>query len=93
MRISEDERRAIRTVLGLGEEWGYGNLIPHLQTGWARRLMRNGLPEESAREASGGRGYPFKMQDDLLELSEWDETGARYRASTPKIKQRRRRKG
>ncbi len=79
MKIPEAERLAIQEVLAYGEAWGYGNLISHLQTAWAARLMRSGLPEKVAREASGGVGYPFAMQADLIERGEWDERGARYR--------------
>lgn len=81
MRISAREQRAIRIVVDFGTEFGYGNLITHLQTAWARRLMECGLDERTARLATGrdGSGYPFGMQDDLIERGEWDETGARYR--------------
>src|SRR5262245_53432115 len=80
MKISEAERIAVQEVLAYGEAWGYGNLISHLQTAWARRLMGDGLPEKAAREATNMRGgYPFAMQDDLVERGEWDETGERYR--------------
>ena len=80
MKISASEQEAIRTVIALGELHGFGNLISHLQTAWAKRLMRGGISEDGARAGSGGRGYPFKMQDDLIERGEWDETGARYRS-------------
>jgi hypothetical protein len=84
MRISEAERLAIQDVLAYGETHGYGNLIAHLQTAWAARLMRSGLSETAARRATGrdGAGIPFLMQHDLIERGEWDETGKRYR--TPK---------
>lgn len=82
MKISDAERIAIHEVLAYGEAHGYGNLITHLQTAWARRLMRDGMDEATARAATArdGSGYPFAMQDDLIERGEWDETGARYRA-------------
>lgn len=93
MKISEAERFAIREVLAHGEEWGYGNLISHLQTAWARRLMRVGVSEKVARlsTARDGSGYPFQMQDDLVERGEWDETGARYRIVPKKKKKKKRR--
>lgn len=82
MRISGAERDAIRAVLDYGASHGYGNLISHLQTAWAASLMRShGMDEASARAAAGGPGYPFEMQRDLVASGEWDETGARYRAS------------
>lgn len=85
MRISDEERAAIGAVLRAGAKFGYGNLIAHLQTGWARMLMaRYGMDEGAARHASGGRGYLFAMQDDLLERGEWDEIGERYRSRKEK---------
>lgn len=77
MKISREEQVAIGVVLAYAERFGYGSLITHLETGWARRLMRDGVKEAAAR-AAAGPGMPFLMQDDLLERGEWDETGARY---------------
>ena len=83
--ISKNEQDAIRHVVALGAAVGYGNLISHLQTAWAKSLVRQwGMSEESARLASGGEGYPFAMQDDLIERGEWDETGERYGGKGPK---------
>ena len=80
MRISQEERAAIGAVLRAGAKYGCGNMIAHLQTWWARTLMADyGMAEEPARRASGGEGYPFAMQDDLLKRGEWDETGEKYR--------------
>lgn len=78
MKISEGERIAIQEVLAYGEAHGYGNLISHLATAWAAKLMCDGLPEKVAREFAGGRTMPFKMQRDLVERGEWDETGKSY---------------
>lgn len=79
MKISRSEQLAIIEVLAYGEAHGFGNLISHLQTAWAKHLMTlYGMDEKTAREASGGAGYPFQMQDDLIVRGEWDETGARY---------------
>jgi hypothetical protein len=85
MKISESERLAICAVLGYGEAHGYGNLISHLQTAWAAKLVEYGFSEKAARRATGrdGNGYPFLMQRDLIERGEWDETGARYAAKKP----------
>lgn len=86
MKISKQEQTAIQQVLAWGDAFGYGNLIIHLQTAWAKKLMRSGLSEKAARAATAleGAGYPFATQDDLVERGEWDETGARYREQTPR---------
>lgn len=81
MKISRGEQTAIIEVLAYGEAHGYGNLITHLQTAWAKHLMgAYSMDEAAARLATGrdGSGYPFQMQADLIERGEWDETGARY---------------
>jgi hypothetical protein len=80
MTISLAERQAILTVLRLGAEHGYGNLMQHMATAWAKSLMdQYGMDEATARKASFLSGYPFAMQADLVERGEWDETGERYR--------------
>jgi hypothetical protein len=80
VKISPEELDAIRLVLTLAEQWGYGNLISHLRTGWRRRMIRNGdIGPDVDLELGGGPGYPIKMQEDLLDGCEWDETGERYR--------------
>ena len=85
MTISKEEQLAIGLVLDAAATHGYGNLISHLQTAWARTLMTNyGLNEEAARAATGGAGYPFAMQADLVERGEWDETGRAYRKAAAK---------
>ena len=77
MRISKDEQQAIKTVVSLGEKFGYGNLICHLQTAWAAQLVKEyGFTEEVAMR--GESGYPIKMHEDLMNNGEWDETGKRY---------------
>lgn len=83
MKITAVEQYAIRQVLDAGAAFGYGNMITHLQTAWAKRLMESGLTEKAARAATGRdirerNGYPFAMQADLIDNGEWDETGARY---------------
>lgn len=83
MKISADEQYAIVAVLEFGRLFGYGNLISHLQTAWAASLILHGLDESTARAATGGAGYPFLMQHDLIYRGEWDETGARYRDKAP----------
>lgn len=79
MQISEQERQAIRRVVDYGAEWGYGNLMAHLASAWALRLMSQGVSKEAAIAATQGRNpYPLKLHIDILERGEWDETGARY---------------
>ena len=74
------EREAIVEFIVAGKQFGYENLIAHLQTAWARELVSAfGYDEKSARLASGGDGYPFDMQDDIINRCEYDETGERYR--------------
>ena len=61
------EAEAIKTVVELGARYGYGNLIGHLQTAWARHLVKDlGFTEQSARLAAGGNGYPFDWQERIL---------------------------
>ncbi len=79
MRISTDEQHAINETITFGERFGYGNLISHLETAWARKMMDEyDINEKSARAVSGGSGYPFAMQDDLRLRGQWDETGKSY---------------
>ena len=80
MKISAEQQEAIIATIRNGHAHGYGNLISHLQTACAAELMdRCDMDEKTARQASGGYGYPFQMQRDLIERGEWDETGERYR--------------
>ena len=82
MKISKDEQLAIKAVLEAGNLYGYGNMISHLQTAWARMLVKHHyFSEEIARKvaASDGKGYPFAMQDDIVERGFFDETGESYR--------------
>jgi len=80
MRISDAERSAIRKVLQAGNNYGYGNMIQHLATAWAKHLMdKYKMDERTARNGAFGLdGYPFEMQADLMNRGEWDETGERY---------------
>ena len=84
MRISIEEQAAIQRVLNAGENFGYRNMILHLQTAWAKALMdQYGFDEKYARQATGGDGFPFDMQTDLAEGGYWDETGAKYTIKEP----------
>lgn len=79
MRISNSEQIAIQETLAWAEAFGYGNLITHLQTAWAAKLMYGGISEKAARAATMmSGGMPFLMQHDLIEQGEWDETVKRY---------------
>jgi hypothetical protein len=46
------ESDAVETVLRLAEEFGYGNLMSHLQKAWQARLQAGGMSEKSARLGS-----------------------------------------
>lgn len=80
MQVSDVERNAVKQVIAAGEQYGFGNMISHLATAWARSLMSKwGMSEKNARAAAWGlSGYPFKMQDDILQNGKWDETGKSY---------------
>lgn len=86
VKISNQERLAIIAAIDAGKKFGFGNLISHLATAWARVLVQKWHHSEpQAREAAWGiKGYPFAMQDDLLERGEWDETGERYKTAEHK---------
>ena len=79
--LINDEVEAIHTVIALGERFGYGNLISHLRTAWAKTMLLKGHAknEEDAKEMThGGSCMPFKMHEDLLS-GFWDETGESYK--------------
>jgi len=85
MRISAQEQAAIQHVTQAGASFGFGNMISHLQTAWAKKLMDEyGMDEKTARLSSWGDGYPFKMHEDLKDHGFWDETGESYRAAKEK---------
>lgn len=69
--------------------WPVGDTVEELKSDCEKFLRAFELPvlaqserEDGAKLHAGGPGeyggYPFKMQDDLVERGEWDETGARY---------------
>ncbi len=79
-RISIDEQRLIRQTLNAAEAVGYGNLISHLKTAWAKKIMvERGMCEQAARIGADVDAMPFAMHTDLVEGGFWDETGERYR--------------
>lgn len=67
--IFPGERAAVIEVLNIAESYGYGNLIAHLQTAWAIKLMRSGISKESAIAATLGR-TPYPLESNHLDLPE-----------------------
>jgi hypothetical protein len=53
------EKGAVRLVLTLAEQYGYGNLIAWLKAGWVEKLMRDGVDEQTAIGAGRVTGYPI----------------------------------
>ncbi len=53
------EKSAIRIVLNEGERYGYGNMIAHLRTEWAKKLVAQGIPEEVALVCADSSPYPL----------------------------------
>jgi hypothetical protein len=80
MKIRSGEQEAIRTVIDLAESYGYGNLMQHLASAWACRMIDEGCPKATAIDFVSGRGpHPsLAMHKDIVENGEWDETGMRY---------------
>ena len=54
------ETKAIEEVLKAGSEYGYGNMIAHLKTAWAKRLMSQGVSKEAALDATNVSAYPIE---------------------------------
>ena len=78
MRISSVEQQAIKQVVTAGETFGYGNMISHLKSAWAKMLRdKYGVVEPEAH--SDTAGYPIKMHEDLMNNGCWDETGESYK--------------
>jgi len=83
MKIPEDEQTAVRAVVLAGSQYGYGNMISHLQSAWARELIEAyGMNPDSAKIVARGGGYPIRMHEDLMLRGEYDETGERYREAS-----------
>ena len=62
MRIPREEQLAIIQVLKHGKAWGYGNMIAHLQTAWAARLVAaEGFDEESGKRSSNRLLFRFEV--------------------------------
>lgn len=80
MKVSAEEHAAILTVLELGRQHGFGNMIAHLRTAWMRVLIDvYGFDETSAEAASNTGPYSIPLHVDILENGEWDETGEKYK--------------
>jgi hypothetical protein len=53
------EQRAVDATLAAGAAYGYGNMIAHLKTAWAERLMRyEGFTLTQALQAADTSAYP-----------------------------------
>lgn len=59
--ISNREKRAVLRVIAIAKNHGYGNLIAHLKTQWAKQLVESGLSEESAMLATDVSAYPLSL--------------------------------
>ena len=80
-RISVEEQQLIKQTVKAADKIGYGNLIAHLKTAWAKKLMdEHDMCEQSARMGADAAGMPFTMHTDCIEGGFWDETGERYRS-------------
>ena len=56
--IQNGERDAVTQAICVAEIYGYGNLISHLRRQWTRKLVKGGLSEEAAEQATAGSsGY------------------------------------
>jgi hypothetical protein len=78
LKISKEEQKAIRTVVKMGEAFGYGNMISHLKSAATKSVMEKyKTTEENAPDL--GKGYPVKMHLDLMNKGQWDESGEDYR--------------
>lgn len=53
------EKRAIETVLYIGGLYGYGNMIAHLKTAWAKSLIAQGISKDAALQATNVSAYPI----------------------------------
>jgi len=61
------EKEAIKTVIALGEKYGYGNLISHLKRAWALHLAQDyGLDYEAALHSTEVSAYPKDFDIDKL---------------------------
>ena len=61
------EQSAINSVLNLGGKYGYGNMIAHLKTAWAKKLMAQGIPKEAALQATNVSAYPISENEPCVQ--------------------------
>lgn len=68
--LFKNEAEAVVQVIRAGEQFGFGNLISHLQTAWAMFLMQNyQIPERDARFMASGDekgGYPLSLHQEVM---------------------------
>ena len=56
------ETEAILAVTEAGEKYGYGNMIGHLATAWAQKLLDDGVPMEVAIKSVHGTPYVWLLK-------------------------------
>ena len=67
LRLGDDERSAALAVIACGKQYGYGNMIGHLRTAWARMLMEKfDFSWDEAVQAAFADAYDPVLQDRLL---------------------------
>lgn len=80
MKLSKQEQLAIQKAVEFGELYGFGNLIAHLKSAWAAKLMQDwGFEEKQALVCADSNAYSFALHKDLRDNGEWDETGEKYK--------------
>lgn len=84
MKITPEEQAAIKSVVAIAKQFGFGNMIAHLGAALADMLIKEqGLSETDAIEYANSRtSYHLQMHRDLLEHGECDQTGRRYTPTT-----------
>lgn len=53
--LNDNERKAVKQVIALGKEWGFGNLIDRLRMAWVKYLLE-GYKDMSIKAALLGAG-------------------------------------
>jgi len=68
--LFKGEAEAVVQVIRAGEQFGFGNLISHLQTAWVVTLMQNyQISEKDARHMASGDekgGYPLSLHQEVM---------------------------
>lgn len=58
--IYDGEKKAVEQAIAIADEFGYGNLIAHLQSAWAVKLIKSGLSQDAAIDrVCGNTPYPL----------------------------------